>query len=345
MIFLYLPKEILSMNSPYELFKTFNKDIKKEYIELMKIYHPDLHYSSKIYVDVCTKINELYRKALEELNEGIRIEKNLVKLKGNDGKSYCMKYNICHTFELGKMYIGNNAVMYIMEEEYEEMINNYIEKIQSIKYANKCMKEEFNKYIPKIIKVLKIKSKSILVIEKDEDLYLLRDILDFYKTIPSRHGAWILNSLYNIECFINFNNMNHNGITLDNYFISPKNHSGALLGGWWYTTYKNEEMKGVCKEVYDVMSNSIKESRISNTTLDLECIKLIGRIILGDKTGIELALNSNIPRELVLWLRGPCSNNPFKEYEDYNKVLDKAFGKRKFIEMKIENLYENLGGM
>lgn len=339
---MYLPKEILSMKEPYELFKSDNEDIRKEYIELMKIYHQDLHYNSKLYIDVCSKINELYNKALQECNEGIRIENNLVKLKGTDGKSYSMKYNICHSFELGEMYIGSNTVMYVLQKEYDYLNYNYIEKLKSIKYANKCMKEEFIKYIPKIIKKINTKEKSILIIEKSKDLYSLREVLNFYnKKIPSRHVAWILNSLYNIACFIKFNNLNHNGITIDNYFISPKNHYGALLGGWWYTTYKNEEMQGVCKDVYDVMSDYIKESKVSNTTLDLECIKLIGRTILGDKTGINLLLDNSIPKELTLWVRGACSNNPYKEYENYNKILDSAFGKRKFIEMKIENLGGN----
>lgn len=342
---MYLPKEILIMKEPYELFEIHENHIRKQYIELMKIYHPDLHYNSKLYIEVCSKINELYNKALEDINKGITIENDLVKLKGTDGESYCMKYSICHRFELGEMYIGSNAVMYVLEKEYEYLNNNYIEKVKTIKYANECMKEEFIRYIPKIIKNFNTKEKSILIIDKDKDLYSLRDVLNFYnKKIPSRHAAWILNSLYNITCFINFNNLNHNGITIDNYFISPKNHSGVLLGGWWYATYKHEEMKGVCKDVYSVMNDYIKEIKLSNTTLDLECIKLIGRTILGDKTGIKLVSEKSIPKELTLWVRGACSNNSYKEYEDYNKVLNEAFGKRKFIEMEIENLYENLGG-
>ena len=63
-----------------------------------------------------------------------------MKLKCINGKYYTMNFRISHTFELGKMYIGNDLILYLIDEKYERMALNAINKLNSIKYANDDMK-------------------------------------------------------------------------------------------------------------------------------------------------------------------------------------------------------------
>ena len=48
--------EIRNIKYPYELFSDDIEDIKSKYVELMKVYHPDLNGKKKEYVEI-NKIN------------------------------------------------------------------------------------------------------------------------------------------------------------------------------------------------------------------------------------------------------------------------------------------------
>ena len=96
------------------------------------------------------------------------------------------------------------------------------ELVVACKYSNYDMEMEFKKCIPNIQSSFKTITGEVgVILEKEEDLILLRDLLDYYNgKLTVDIVRLVLNSLYNIECFIKFNGLIHNGISIDNYFIS-----------------------------------------------------------------------------------------------------------------------------
>lgn len=337
--------EILEMKYPYQLY-TGDKDIaKKEHIDLLKRFHPDLHKNSEEYKNVTSKINELYSEAIKLFDNGNWIEDGIIKITSSDGQKYSMKYSVDYSFELGKYYIGNKSILYLIEKEYLDFVDNALNKIKNLKYENDNMKNEFEKYFPKILKKFDTSDEKVgILIEKPEDAYSLKDILNYYNgKVPPRHVVWILSSIYNIACYLYYNNLSHNGITIDNYYISPSYHSGFLLGGWWYAVFLDEKLFGVSNEIYNIMSPDMKSSKKGTYLLDLESIRLIGRTLLGDKNGISLIKDLDIPRPLIDWVRGVPLNDSMKEYKLWDKVIKQSYGDRKFIKMDInkDKLYTN----
>lgn len=335
---LYTIEEILEMKYPYELFTGDKEIAKKEHIDLLKIFHPDLHRDSEKYKEVTSKINELYSETVKLLENGTWMEEGLIKITSSDGEKYSMKYNVEYSFELGKYFIGNRSILYLIDKKHEDFLENALDRIKNLKYENNNMKSEFEKYFPKVLKNFETTDKKIgLLIEKPEDAYSLKDILNYYSSkVPPRHVMWILSSLYNITCFLYYNNLSHNGINIDNYYISPSNHIGFLLGGWWYTVPIDGKMLGVPSEIYSIMSPEMKSSKIGTFLLDLESIRLIGRTLLGDKNGISFIEDSDIPKLLIDWVRGVSSNNPMEEYKLWESVIKQSYGERKFVEMDID---------
>ncbi|RII34008.1 hypothetical protein D2A34_12545 [Clostridium chromiireducens] len=337
--------EILGMKYPYELF-TGDKDIaKKEHINLLKMFHPDLHKDSEKYKEAASKINELYTEAIKLLVNGNWIGDGLIKITSSDGEKYSMKYNVQYSFELGKYYIGNRSILYLIDKVHLKFIDNALDRIKNLKYENNNMKFEFEKYFPKVSRKFEtIDGKIGILIEKSEDAFSLKDILSYYSNkVPPRHVTWILSSLYNIACFLYYNNLSHNGLTIDNYFISPSYHNGFLLGGWWYTVPLDGKMLGVSNEIYNIMSPDMKSTKKGTFLLDLESIRLIGRTLLGDKNGIDIIGDPDIPKPLIDCVRGVSVNNPIEEYKLWDKVINESYGARKFIEMNIDKdkLYTN----
>jgi len=167
-----------------------------------------------------------------------------------------------------------------------------------------------------------------LVLKKEAGDYLLSDLDGFYKNqgkeLGDRHCAWVVSRLSNIACFLKYNNLVHNGISMTNCFISPKYHTIMLFGGWWYCVPNGEKMIGTQKSVYDVMPVKEKSEKISTYKTDLECVKQIGR-----------QLNKNLPKPFEMWVNKATSGDAFKEFESWNKALDDSYGERKFIVLDI----------
>lgn len=350
---MYTVEEILKINSPCKLFENDKTKAKQKLRELLKIYHPDRNYkSTDLYTQATIHIQDLYKEALDMIESGTWKDDNVVIFKGKDGKQYSMKYHINHKLEngyLGECYIGTNSILYIINEDNADLVANMYSRLDDVKYANDNMEKEFKRYLPKILNKFNTQdNKTGILIEKTSDVFSLKDVLNYYNgKMPPKHVAWVLSSLYNMACFLSYNNISHNGITIDNYFISPLYHSGLLLGGWVYAVPIGSKMLGVPEQIYNIMPSNIKSSKIGDNLLDLESIKLIGRTLLGDSTGMSLYQNKDIPKALIDWVRLPSSKDAIEEYSKWNDVIIKSFGERKFTEMNIDinKIYEKIGGI
>ena len=335
----YLAKEILSFKTVGELF-TNDKDImKSEYIKLSKIWHPDCNDNSKESNDVMSIINQLYEKGLRLIEENKWEGKNYIKILCKNKKSYQIKYRTVNSFELGTMYISDTIVAYLIDNKHKNFLDNYKLRVKNFKYANDKMKTEFSKYLPNILEEFETVDNQIgIIVQKTPDLLLLKDVLDYYNgNIPDKHVAWILSSLYNIICYVSFNGLSHNAISLNNYFISPQYHSGALLGGWWYTVGQGDKMLGVSKEIYNILPPKTKENKQGNITTDLESVRFIGKQLLGEKNGCKIKYNTTIPKTLIDWMLVGSSESAVEEYSKWNIVLNNTYGKRKFVDMNLSS--------
>ena len=291
-------EEIRKIKYPSELFSEDIETMKKQYVELMKIYHPDLNEQKQEYIEVTEKINKLYKEAESNIEKGIWNKPGMIKLKKSDGKYYMMKFRISHNFELGKMYIGNEIVLYLFNEENEKFALNALKQIKNLKYANDDMEKEFSKYMPRII-------------------------TSFNKgKVSVNTASWVLSNLYNISCFLHYNELTHNGITIDSYFVSTRRRYGVLIGGWWYSVREGERLLSVAKSIEHLMPYEMKISNKANSLLDLESIRLLGRRLLGDESGDLLSVDGDVPSTLNSWLKAKAGSNPFQEYSTWSNVVN-----------------------
>lgn len=329
--------QILQMKEPCELFKN-PEAIELDYKNLVKVWHPDKNDNSKEAENVMMIINELYNKAKELIKSGIWEAPGYIRISGKRKEIHEIRYRTRHKFELGTMYVANNSLIWLIDENNRDFVQNGERAIQGLKYCDDKMKEEFESCMPKIIAKFETANNRLgLVVEKVANLFLLRDVLNYYEgKIPERHVAWILSRLYSIVCYLDYNGISSNGITTDTVFISPKYHGSALLGGWWYSVKQGSKMLGTSDEVFSVMPPQIKDKKLGNILTDMESIRLIGRELLGDRSGNGLALNSSVPDAMINWLRGAAGSNAFEELTKWKKVLEASFGKRKFVEMDLD---------
>lgn len=323
-----LADEILAAKKCGDLFSKADKDtVTREYRDLAREFHPDRCTLSNA-EDIFKHLHDLYEDALKLIEKGEWEISNVLVLRDNSGRTFRTQYLKAFTFELGEYYIADRSVTYILDQPHKRFFDNAVQQIKSLHYVNSNMEEEFSRYMPKIKYQFQRKDgKYCLILEKTPDVFLLSDILAYYKgAIPDRHAAWVMSRLYNLCCYFDYLGIAHNGLTLQNCFISPMHHTILPLGGWWYAIKEGEKMFGVPKAIYDVMPVKEKSEKLSCTRTDLEAIKLIGRQITDKKT---------TPKPFLDFLNSG-SSNALKEFQKWQSVLDGSYGKRRFVEMKID---------
>jgi hypothetical protein len=346
-------EKILSFHTPELLFtKGDAVIIKKEYFELAKIYHPDKN-KDRDTNEVFKKLTELYTTALDYVSKGVWITPGLLELKDKyKDTKYQFKYKKHHEFELGDMYINDNHVCYIIEEQYEDFFNNALRVIKGFEYKSDNMKKDISRYLPEIVQTFKsLDNKLGMVIKKTPDLLLLKDVIEYFQNnkfpdVWERHVAWIMSTLHNLTCYFQYANLTHNAISLETFFISPKFHSGALLGGWWYSVDAGKKMIGVPKNLFEMIPPKIKDEKVGNISFDLELIRLLARESFGDKTGIKLLGLKAAPLPMINWIRLTSSGNAFDDYKTWStKILSESFGPRKFINLELtsDDIYSKEG--
>lgn len=343
----YTAEQILAMTKAGDLFTNDPVICKVEYRELSKHWHPDTNHNSKSQ-DVFCKIGELYTSALKDFETGTWNKSNFIKLALTNGSHVEITYLDTFNFELGRCYVTNTKVIYVLNNKADKYIQALKTGLNNIVYRDKDMQDYFSRFFPKNIKFRKISDtdEHFLVFDKTSDVFPLKNLIDYFNKVglqnKDKHIAWMITRLLNIAVLFNRSGLVHNGITLENCFVSPHYHTILLYGGWWYSTKSGEKMIGVPRSVYEVMPISAKTSKTSSFITDLESIKLLGRQLFGSTNCRKLVEDTKVPKPIADFLVSGSSSDALKELKNWDKALELAYGERKFIPLEVtsEDLYE-----
>lgn len=326
---------ILNISKPELLFTKDN--IKGQFHDLALKWHPDkcAHPKSS---EVFSHIKHLYDSGLDKIKKGYWNTFGFLEVKSVAGKMYNIRYKIEIPFELGTMYVSDTIVLYKVRKEFEPLHKSFIDNVAGLKYSTDKMKTEFTKYLPNIITSFETSDSFITVLKKTKDVLPLSVVLKYFGgSIDPKGVAWIISSMLNLHCFLQFNGLVHNNIDINTYFVSPELHSGLLLGGWWYTKGVGEPLKSVPTKTFEYMSVKSKANKTADRMVDGELIRSLARKLLGDEAGMSLISKYKVPKDMVMWLRLSGSKSAVNDYRAWrNEILPFAFGERKFTPMNVD---------
>ena len=179
--------------------------------------------------------------------------------------------------------------------------------------------------------------------EKAEDLIRLRDVVDhFGGKLDPRHAAWITSRMSNFACWLRYCNgdgatgITHNDISMDTIFICPEHHTAMVIGGWWYSVPIGARMQRVqTGRTVSVLPRSVAASKMAESKTDLSLIRLLGREILGDATGMSFIKDSSIPAPFSTWVREAPIGRPVDDYKRWQEVVISSFGSRRFTKLDL----------
>src|ERR1019366_9493031 len=138
-----------------------------------------------------------------------------------------------------------------------------------------------------------------------------------------KHVAWILSRLHNLACYLHVSKLVHHEISLDTVFINPKDHSVALLGGWWYARPSGASLKQVSKRTHGLLPWKAQLKKKATRLTDSELFRATGRELMGTRKK---------PKAMVDYLNTVTLDNAIKNFSEWSTMLEESFGPRKFTE-------------
>ncbi|MCP5196933.1 MAG: J domain-containing protein [Gammaproteobacteria bacterium] len=332
----------IPLTEPERLFTHDAGQARQEFRALARVWHPDRCAQARA-TEVFQHLSRLYEAAIHKLRDGVWKTPGLLILRGCDGTEFRIHYRREREFELGKMFIGDQIVACLVGKEHGDLFQNALDMIGCLPCADPRMAREISYYLPEVIRHFEIEAHQVLILRKAPDLLLLRDVLErFAGQLDARHVAWILSSLLNLACYLDYARLAHNAISIDTYFISPQRHSGALLGGWWYATKQGERMRAAPTATIQYAPFEVLACPRGDQRTDLNLIRALGRELLGDITGMGLTPGSAVPWPLLDWLRLPAAGSALDDYRTWqSQILPDSFGERRFVKLDLtpQDLY------
>lgn len=332
--------EIMAAQRPEDIFTLDPNIIELEKEDYVNRFKP-VEYRAIQNFSVTRKVLLLYEEAMIKINDGW--DEHELAVCSKDGEKYNIHYTDRSDFKLGERYITSKYVIYLVEGKYKKYYDNYIEKTSHYSKPDKHVWELVQYMVPDVkIHFETTDGRFCIFVQKPCDIYSLREILDYFGgSLKPEYVASILTRLYYFASYMSLVESTHNGITLDNLFFAPgrKLDEGetytvhdmrivAVYGGWFFTTYLDERISGVPREVYEVMPDECKERGYSSFEVDELSIKRVARDLLGDRT--------DVPKPLIEWINGNhVAKDPYIEFRNWEQVRRDAFGKRRFVEMDV----------
>ena len=342
-------KEIMAAIMPSEIFTMDVDTIEEEYEAYLDNFKPMAYNNIRNFV-VTQKLTLLYRKALNQLSDKQYDDKfeYMVYLTDEQCNKYSYEYHYVYDIKLGKMYVTEENIIFLIGRKYKKYYENYIEKASKIPKLNKSVWSRTEYSFPIVLKHFQTaQGDYAIILKKPCKIYPLREILNYFGgKLEHEHVAAIINRLYYFECYMDIIGMQHNGITLDNLFFAPGKivEEGqsftiedmrivGVYGGWFFTTKSDEQIIGMPKEIYDILPDRLKKRKYSSFEVDELAIKKIARELLGDVSGKKLG---NTPTPIKSWVNNKdIKRTAYDEYCSWEEVVIKSYGKKRFVDMDI----------
>lgn len=329
-------KEILAipLNKPERLYSNNLEEAKLLRNQLAKQWHPDLCKESqaaqvldciqKLYDAVVIKINnKSYGKNFEELHL-----ETLAKWRIH------FYYYKKHTFPLGTIYYNRNEILWHLTSPHKDLnsihsiIQNTFDHLPKPDYKTTLV---INQNLP-TCPLIELNNGHVALATKFKEYLLLKDVIGYFDR--PEHVGWALNRVYENLIALHTQNIYIGDLSPTNLWVDPFAHKIIMINGFWFggaTGMKHDILPKYCLDLLP------KETIKTNPKLlDQYLVKRLGRLLLGDVTGMSFKMGSKVPKQITKFLTSDPLKTVSDDYLEWKKVLQNCFGDPKFIEMNVD---------
>lgn len=144
--------------------------------------------------------------------------------------------------------------------------------------------------------------------------------------LAQEHVNWILNRLIEFSSFMAQRGFQHCGFTPESIFIVPETH-GIQVCSFYHLSRVGAKGGTVSGRYYNWYPQRLLDTRIVDTSIDVEMSKRIAAYLLGDTSGMGNKFKKTHNEDFINFLTS-CHNHPVKALHDYKAMLRKNFEKK-----------------
>lgn len=290
------------------------------------------------------QFQDMFRAILDQekipgkTEEGFWVEAEREELLREDGGTVEISYLLKDKADMCTMYVARKHVVYVFPKGCEDFAVRYRDMSGQIRYPNPEMERELSQYVPKEASSCRLRDGGTLVaVEKAEGAYPLK----LLGTLLDRHVAWIVSRMENLCCLLSYNQMVHNGLTVDNLFVDPGMHQLYLYGGWWFAGYEGGRLPGISGDAMRYAEKKYLDKKKSHPSTDLEALRYAAVRLLGYDSREKLRADTLLPGPFRSFLEERAEKDAGTDFSRWDRVLLKSYGERKFIPLSVteEELY------
>ena len=343
---------ILNATSPREIFSMNPDTLEMEFEKYQEAYQPKAYSNIQNFI-IMQKVTMLYRTAKEVLFEreegSFGDGEGVLEYTAKNGRSFGHKYIHRANLKVSEMFVTDKQIIFVTPGSNRKYHENYLQKTRRFQRLDSDLWKQVELMLPKVVENVETTDGDLVIVldKPSSRVYSMREILDFYNgKMHPRYVASILNCLYSLLTYFEIIGINYNAFTVDNLFFSPGRTTEigkeytiddmrfvGAYGGWFFSTWSNEKIKGLPREIYDLLSPAEKAHGYSSFKVNALAIKQVARELLGDVSGGML---ENTPIAMIEWLNSDsCEKNAYEEYCAWEQIKKASFGKSGFVDMDV----------
>ncbi len=323
----------VGVDRPEDLFGRDPSCLVARYHALARRWHPDTCDDPRA-TEVFQHVSELRASGERRIQDGSWREPGTFSCALAGGKTLRVSSDASGDFELGQWHVSATTLTYSVRREFSDLFDNGIRAARTLKFGSDKMRDACQACLPTTLVTYEAASGDrIATIRKLPDAVRLRDLIPHLTDKRDRHAAWITSRLHELARYLEYAGVTHCGITAENVLVSPSQHSACLLGGWWYATPFGERVTAAPSEAVALMraphtmNYDGAIARAMTRSLALE--------VLGDRAGSRLTAARAAPQGIIDFLRSPSTGDAQADLSGWHRVLDHAFGPRRFVELSV----------
>lgn len=317
------------------------EEVRKAYRALAKSWHPDINdnpLAAKVLAHLTFLRDALVKKRPSAADSTERL------YAGTDGVTIRFRYLRKLAGEAGDILIGRRSIAYEIPADFDDLAAHEKAMVDGLRFADDGMKGQMAHFLPKIEKTVMTADKVVTILARPADCVLLSDLIGFFGgRIPAVHVAWLVSSLENMCCYLEWLKVSHGAISPTNVLVCPERHSIVLVGGWGFATRFGEAPLAIPERTLSKMPLLALDGARADPRTDLQLVRATAQDALGTPGGGGLMRDKGVPEAVARWLLLPPKAGAAADYESWGRCLTEAWGKRQFVKMDADprKIYAN----
>ncbi|GAB4330457.1 MAG: hypothetical protein OHK0038_04840 [Flammeovirgaceae bacterium] len=255
--------KILHAQKPLEVFS--RTEYKKQYVQYLKILHPDVCSHPKAN-EVVTKLN-LFKTQIEDL---CRMEDDAGIFRQLDDKVL--------------MFMGDKALLHRSYECYLKLMR-----------LNDDASNHFKKYLPQR---MEFKGDSLYV-------YTSHRVVPFLNlNLPQQHVAWMTSRMLEFISWMHQVDFCHAGINPASLCVVPETH-GIICTSFYHQTYMNSKIQTISGKYLNWYPSIVFSEKRAIPYIDIALVQRTALYLLGDESGNGIKLKKTNNEMLIDFLITP----------------------------------------